>query len=138
MITKGSGFTLVELLVVVAILGILSAVGTVAYTGYISGAKKKTAENAMQQIGLAQTEEYSNSAEYYNQGEDCLPSEDNSKLIEKKLLNGAEVITKDNDYQMCIKKDGTSYIVIAAQLDSNEEIVSGTRITMTANGVWGE
>ena len=46
----------------------------------------------------------------------------NSSLIEAKLL----------------KKDGTSYIVIAAQLDSNEEIVSGTRITMTANGVWGE
>ena len=65
MITKGSGFTLVELLVVVAILGILAAVGTISYTGYVAGAKKKTAENAMQQIGLAQTEEYSNSAEYY-------------------------------------------------------------------------
>ena len=138
MITKGSGFTLIELLVVVAILGILSAVGTVAYTGYISGAKKKTAENAMQQIGLAQTEEYSNSAEYFDQGADCKPSQDNSKEIEEKLLDGAEVITKGNDYQMCIKKDGSSYIVIAAQLDSNEEIVSGTRITMTANGVWGE
>ena len=51
MITKGSGFTLVELLVVVAILGILAAVGTISYTGYVAGAKKKTAENAMQQIG---------------------------------------------------------------------------------------
>ena len=69
MATKSSGFTLIELLVVVAILGILAAVGTVAYTGYIAGAKKKTAENTMQQIGLAQTEEYSNSAEYYNQGD---------------------------------------------------------------------
>ena len=138
MITKGSGFTLVELLVVVAILGILSAVGTVAYTGYISGAKKKTAENTMQQIGLAQTEEYSNSAEYFHQGEDCIPSEDNSKLIEEKLLNGAEVITKDNDYQMCIAKDDTSYTIIAAQIDSDEKIVDGTIITLTANGVWGE
>ena len=137
MITKGSGFTLIELLVVVAILGILAAVGTVSYTGYIAGAKKKAAENAMQQIGLAQTEEYSNSAEYYTQGENCEPSEDNSKLIETNLLNSSQVITKDNDYQMCIAEVGTSYIIIAAKVDADGKIVEGTRITMTGNGVWG-
>ena len=136
MITKGSGFTLIELLVVVAILGILSAVGTVAYTGYIAGAKKKTAENSMQQIGLAQTEEYSNSAEYYTQGEDCEPSAANSLDIELNLLNGSQVITKDSDYQMCIEEVGTSYILIAAQV-ADGEIVADTQITMTANGVWG-
>ena len=118
MITKGSGFTLIELLVVVAILGILAAVGTVSYTGYIAGAKKKAAENTMQQIALAQTEEYSNSAEYYTQGESCDPSEANSLAIETNLLNGSQVLTKDNDYQMCIEEvgNGTSYILIAAQV----------------------
>ena len=136
MITKGSGFTLIELLVVVAILGILAAVGTVSYTGYIAGAKKKAAENTMQQIALAQTEEYSNSAEYYTQGESCDPSEDNSLGIETNLLNGSQVLTKDNDYQMCIAEVGTSYIVIAAQV-ADGEIDFNTLITMTANGVWG-
>ena len=137
MITKGSGFTLVELLVVVAILGILAAVGTISYTGYVAGAKKKTAENAMQQIGLAQTEEYSNSADYYTQGDSCDPSETNSDLIETKILNGADVITDEGGYQMCIQKDGTSYIVKAAQI-VDDDIVDGTTITMTGNGVWGE
>ena len=56
--TKSSGFTLVELLVVVAIVGILSAVGTLAYNGYVSGTKKKAAENVLMQIGLAQTDHY--------------------------------------------------------------------------------
>ncbi len=136
MTTKSPGFTLVELLVVVAILGILASIGTLAYSGYVSGAKKKTAENAMQQIGLAQTEEYSNSAEYYTQGEDCEPSEANSLDIETFLLNGSQVLTKDNDYQMCIAEVGTSYILIAAQV-ADGKIVADTTITMTANGVWG-
>ena len=35
------GFTLIELLVVVSIIGILSAVGVVAYNGHTLSAKKK-------------------------------------------------------------------------------------------------
>ena len=64
MITKSSGFSLVELLVVVAIVGILSAVGTISYQGYVKSAKRSSAQNIVQQTALAQTEEYSNSGSY--------------------------------------------------------------------------
>ena len=54
MITKSSGFSLVELLVFIAIIGILSAAGTLTYTGYVKGAKRNSAENLIQQVSLAQ------------------------------------------------------------------------------------
>ena len=115
-------------MVVVAIIGILSATGIITYNGYIKGTKQKSAENAMQQISLAQTEYYSNNGEYHNDGDACTPTGTTSNLIETKLFAGGDVITKEAGYEMCIEPNGSTYLIKAS---------NGTKtITLTANGAW--
>jgi type IV pilus assembly protein PilE len=115
-------------MVVVAIIGILSATGIITYNGYIKGTKQKSAENAMQQISLAQTEYYSNNGEYHNDGDACKTTETTSNLIETKLFAGGDIITKEAGYEMCIEPNGSTYLIKAS---------NGTKtITLTANGAW--
>ena len=139
-----SGFTLTELLVVVAILGVLSAVGIVSYNGYVSSAQRKSAENLMQQIALAQSEHLSDNGTYYNATEPtCEPDKDSLAEIYQNLLGSttaakAKEKAKDSAFKICISVDEregsqTEYLITAkkgdlkiymnsvGEIDSNEE-----------------
>jgi len=120
MTTKSSGFSLIELLVVVAIIGILSAVGVLSYTGYVQGAKRNSAENTIQQIALAQSEHYSNTGSYYITGgtTSCTADSGSSEDIEDNLFEAENAIPDNIDFEICIFGDAASYTVIAEETNT--------------------
>ena len=147
MATKSSGFTLIELLVVVAILGVLSSVGLVSYAGYVAGSKQNATESTMQQISLAETEEYSNTSEYYTQTEcgsvektgdaytftGSTPTKETTKDLAVYLFGDEAIIDKTLEYEMCVSKTGTTFAVIAFNKNASKE---GCLVQLSALGAW--
>ena len=114
------GFSLIELLVVVAIIGALAAIGTLSYSGYTSSAKKSAATNTMQTIGLMQAEYYSLTGSYY--GGECPPTDETVEGISQSLFDAAEgedVIDSENYLFCVVTDDSESYIVKACEGDKD-------------------
>ena len=102
-----NGFSLIELLVVVVIIGVLSAIGIVSYSGYIESTHKNTALNTMGMIAMSQEEYRSGTGYYYYTSASC-GSENASKEISKNLLNANQDVLEQN-YNFCITGSKTNF-----------------------------
>ena len=122
---KFKGFTLIELLVVVAIIGTLAAVGVYSYSGYIKSSKKSSAKSTMMQIGLAQTEFYSNSGFYWFNGYDddddtscsATGSKGATEAVGAGLFDNAKYIDPAIDFDFCVIEKGANFEIQAIYVD---------------------
>lgn len=62
---KISGFTLIELMITIAILGIITAIAVPAYTGYIATARMAEAKNNIAALKLAEEEFFLENNRYF-------------------------------------------------------------------------
>ena len=104
---NNKGFSLIELLIVVAIIGVLGAIGVPMYVGYVSQAQITDAQNTMQAIYMVQ-EEYkstnSSNAHYTTTaGATCSPALAQHTNINTNLFGGKEQLkTSGSKFLFCI------------------------------------
>lgn len=119
------GFTLVELLIAVAILGILTAVAVPQYAGYISNTRLNNAQNNLRAIYMKQQEYMTNNNVYYSPG----ACGDNAAAINTNLFGGQSII-QDNFYTYCITQTTTTDFTAIATNSS-----TGDTYTIDENNV---
>ena len=105
-------FTLIELLIVIALLGILSSIGVVTFTGHIASSHKKKAEVTINSIYLAQSEYQSNNSEY------CISDCNTQDKIVKNLLDEVDNL-KDQNYNFTILNTSDGYTIQARHKTSS-------------------
>lgn len=117
------GFSLIELLVTVAILGILVAVAIPQYRGYVDSTRITNAKNNLRAIYLKEQEYFTNNNVYYSPG----ACGDDAAAINTNLFSGQSIIV-DSNFTYCITQATTAdFTAIATQTST------GTTYTLDYN-----
>jgi|LWDU01.1.fsa_nt_gi prepilin-type N-terminal cleavage/methylation domain-containing protein len=108
-----SAFTLIELLIVVAILGIISTIGVIMMGDIIGNTKEKTAQNSLKSISMLQADYYAENSQYLttNVGD--------AQQINQNLFNGSKTLDEKSDYAYSIKANGVGFRAYAKPKKSN-------------------
>ena len=123
-------FTLIELLIVVALIGILSSIGIVSYQGFTQSAKQKNAELSLNTLNLGLQEYKSSFGSYYTGASTC--NAGSNALLVSNILDGQDNLS-DQDFQFCINASGSNYTIKAKNPKTGCEISLNQTLKVSRN-----
>jgi type IV pilus assembly protein PilE len=113
-----NGFTIIELLIVVGIFGVLGAVGTPMYQGYLTSTKENTAKDNLTTIAFMQSDHNREFGQYLP----CPKKTLNTAQIDKEFFSGGGLISGGNgahgdplarDYEYELRGGCTNFMAYA-------------------------
>ena len=130
---KNKGFSLIELLVVIVIIGILAGLYIGTGGGTLTDAKKKIAEASTGSVRLAQTEYFSNNGSYYYTSGGC--SSTTTQQIITNLLDDNKDLP-EKDFYFCISgsPNSNTYKITAKAIITNCQIMRDEKNDITFSG----
>jgi type IV pilus assembly protein PilE len=130
---KQRGFTLIELIVTVAIIGVLSAIAYPAYTQYTARANRSAAESFMQTVASKQEQSMLNARSYFAAANAAAWTTANSPVPNDVASQYTLTVTVDNSAAP------PAYTVTAAP-QGRQAINDATcgNLTLTQNGTKGK
>lgn len=126
------GFTLIELMVVVAIVAILAAIALPSYTQYIVRGSRQAAQTELLELGTIQEKIFLNSNNYSSSVTGAYTG------LATGGLGKTSGVTRDNRYTISVAVDGPTYTLTALPVASSGQAGDGA-LTLTSQGqrTWG-
>ena len=127
------GFTLMELMIVVVLIGILSSIGIIMFGTTKEGANKKVAEVSTSSIYLAQQEYISNNGSYYHTSSGC-SSNTTDEIIENLFDGNKDLAEKEFYYCISGSTNSNTFKITAKNIITNCKVMRDEKNNITDSG----
>ncbi len=129
---KIKGFSLMELMIVILLIGILSAVGIIFFGTTVEQARKEAAKASTSSIYLVQQEYMSNNSSYYYTSGGC--SSNTTNQIISELFDGSKELA-EKDFYYCISgnQNSDTFKITAKRIINNCQVMRDEKNNITYN-----
>ncbi len=100
---KIKAFSLVELLIVVAILGIITVIAVPMYNNYVKNSKESVAKNNLKSICLIESDYFAENNKYF-----FTSTGNQTRYINNELFSGKKTLDESGDYYYFISPYGST------------------------------